>query len=59
MVQIPVLAIKRPFRDLAHGVYCDEFAEFQFKDMPARQLLGGFIPSRMGLGRDFRALRSK
>jgi len=52
MVQIPVLAIKTPFGRLAHGVYCDEFAEFQFKDMPARQLLGGFIPSN-GVGTGF------
>ena len=52
MVQIPVLAIKTPLRNLAHGVYCDEFGEFQFKDMPARQLLGGFIPSN-GVGTGF------
>ena len=31
MVQIPVLALPTPLRELAHGVYCDEFAEFQFK----------------------------
>jgi len=52
MVQIPVLALGTPFRKLTHGVYCDEFAEFQFKDMPARQLLGGFIPSN-GVGTGF------
>jgi bacteriophage N4 adsorption protein B len=52
MVQIPVLAIKTPLGHLAHGVYCDEFAEFQFKDMPARQMLGGFIPSN-GVGTGF------
>ena len=34
MVQIPVLALPTPFAKIAHGVYCDEFAEFQFKDMP-------------------------
>jgi adsorption protein B len=57
MVQIPVLALGTPFRQLAHGVYCDEFAEFQFKDMPARQLLGGFIPSNgVGTGFSRRAL---
>jgi adsorption protein B len=57
MVQIPVLALKTPFMQLAHGVYCDEFAEFQFKDMPARQLLGGFIPSNgVGTGFSRRAL---
>ncbi len=31
MVQIPVLALPTPLRELSHGVYCDEFAEFQFK----------------------------
>ena len=58
MVQIPVLALKTPLRKLVHGIYCDEFAEFQFKDMPARQLLGGFIPSN-GVGTGFSAAPSK
>lgn len=52
MVQIPVLALPTPLGELSHGVYCDEFAEFQFKDMPARQFLGGFIPSN-GVGTGF------
>ena len=52
MVQLPVLALPTPFREISHGVYCDEFSEFQFKDMPARQLLGGFIPSN-GVGTGF------
>jgi bacteriophage N4 adsorption protein B len=52
MVQIPVLPLRTPSRKLTHGVYCDEFAEFQFKDMPARQLLEGFIPSN-GVGSGF------
>jgi adsorption protein B len=57
MVQIPVLALRTPIANLTHGVYCDEFAEFQFKDMPARQLLGGFIPSNgVGTGFSRRAL---
>lgn len=57
MVQIPVLALATPFTRFAHGVYCDEFAESQFKDMPARQLLGGFIPSNgVGTGFSRRAL---
>ncbi len=57
MVQIPVLALPTPFRELSHGVYCDEFAEFQFRDMPARELLGGFIPSNgVGTGFSRRAL---
>lgn len=57
MVQIPVLALPTPLREWSHGVYCDEFAEFQFKDMPARQILGGFIPSSgVGTGFSRRAL---
>jgi len=36
MVQIPVLALPTPLRQLTHGVYCDDFAEFQIKDMRAR-----------------------
>ena len=51
-VQIPVLALPTPLRELTHGVYCDEFAEYQFKDMMARQTLGGFIPSN-GVGTGF------
>jgi adsorption protein B len=45
MVQIPVLPLATPLRKLTHGVYCDEFAEFQSRDLPARQWLGGFLPS--------------
>jgi adsorption protein B len=40
-----VLPLATPLRRLTHGVYCDEFAEFQSRDLPARQELGGFIPS--------------
>jgi adsorption protein B len=49
MVQIPVLPLPMPLRKLVHGIYCDEFAEWQLKDMPARALLGSFIPSN-GVG---------
>jgi adsorption protein B len=52
MVQVPVLALPTPFRDLVHGLYCDDFAEFQTKDIPARQFLHGFIPSN-GVGTGF------
>jgi adsorption protein B len=52
MVQIPVLPLPTPMRDLVHGIYCDEFAEWQLKDMPARQLMGSFIPSN-GVGTGF------
>lgn len=52
MVQIPVLPLPTPLRELVHGVYCDEFAEWQIKDMPARQLMGSFVPSN-GVGTGF------
>jgi bacteriophage N4 adsorption protein B len=53
MVQIPVLALPTPALELTHGVYCDEFAEFQMRDLRARQVLGGFIPS-CGVGTGFK-----
>ena len=57
MVQIPVLALQTPPGELCHGVYCDEFAEYQFKDMMAREIMGGFIPSTgVGTGFSRRAL---
>jgi adsorption protein B len=57
MVQVPVLPLPTPLGDLTHGVYCDEFAEYQTKDIPVRQLLGGFIPSNgVGTGYTRRAL---
>ncbi len=57
MVQIPVLALPTPPLEMTHGAYCDEFAEFQFRDMPARATLGGFIPSNgVGTGFSRRAL---
>ena len=52
MVQIPVLPLPTPLRDLVHGIYCDEFAEWQIKDMPARQFMGSFVPSN-GVGTGF------
>jgi adsorption protein B len=45
MVQIPVLPLPTPVYELVHGIYCDEFAEFQMKDMPVRRLMGSFTPS--------------
>ena len=52
MIQIPVLPLPTPFRDFIHGIYCDEFAEWQIKDMRARQIMGSFIPSN-GVGTGF------
>lgn len=45
MVQVPVLPLATPIWDLTHGIYCDEFAEFQWKDMCVRGIMGSFIPS--------------
>ena len=52
MVQVPVLPLPTPASEWTHGVYCDEFAEYQTKDIPVRQLLGGFIASN-GVGTGF------
>jgi len=59
MVQVPVLPLPTPGYRLTHGVYCDEFAEFQTKDVPARKRLGGFLPSNgVGCGYSRRALEA-
>jgi len=52
MVQIPVLPLPTPLGDMVHGIYCDEFAEWQIKDMRARQIMGSFVPSN-GVGTGF------
>lgn len=52
MVQIPVLPLATRLREWVHGVYCDEFAEWQIKDMPARQIMRSFVPSN-GVGTGF------
>ncbi len=45
MIQTPVLPLPTPLREITHGLYCDDFAEFHGKDMIVRGLMGGFIPS--------------
>jgi len=52
MVQVPVLALPTGLGEFTHGLYCDEFAEYQAKDIPVRQKLGGFLPSN-GVGTGF------
>jgi adsorption protein B len=49
MIQVPVLALPTPMRELTHGVYCDDFAEYQSIDMRARQISRAFLPSN-GVG---------
>jgi adsorption protein B len=45
MIQIPVLPLPTPLREITHALYCDDFAEYHTKDFRARQALGGFVPS--------------
>jgi bacteriophage N4 adsorption protein B len=52
MVQVPVLPLPTGLGEWTHGVYCDDFAEFAFKDLLVRQRLGGFLPST-GVGTGF------
>ncbi|MBV8898306.1 MAG: glycosyl transferase family protein [Acidobacteriaceae bacterium] len=52
MVQVPVLPLPTPAADFTHGIYCDEFSEFQLIDMRARQYSRSFIPSN-GVGTGF------
>jgi adsorption protein B len=52
MVQVPVLPIATPLTEITHGVYIDEFSEFQTIDMRARQYSRSFVPSN-GVGTGF------
>lgn len=52
MVQVPVLPLRTGLNEITHGIYCDEFAEFQTIDMLARQHSGAFVPSN-GVGTGF------
>lgn len=53
MMQIPVFPLEMSWRHFTHGTYCDEFAEYQVKDIFTRQAAGGFLPSA-GVGTAFR-----
>lgn len=52
MVQVPVLPLATPMSQWVHGLYCDEFAEYQTKDIPVRQMWGSFLPGN-GVGTAF------
>jgi len=52
-VQTPVLPMATPLREVTHGVYCDEFAEYHTRDMIVRAAFGGFVPS-CGVGTGYR-----
>jgi bacteriophage N4 adsorption protein B len=53
MIQVPVLPLATPWREFTHGIYCDDFAESQGKDLESRQQLGGFLPG-CGVGTGWR-----
>lgn len=53
MIQIPVLALPTRLSQMTHGVYCDDFAESQTKDLRVRSALGAFLPG-CGVGTAFR-----
>lgn len=53
MAQIAVLPLRTPWRDLTHGIYCDDFSESQGKDLITRNALGAFVPG-CGVGTAFR-----
>ncbi|MFN0100912.1 MAG: glycosyl transferase family protein [Bryobacteraceae bacterium] len=52
MIQVPVLPLPTGWREWVHGVYIDEFSEFQSRDLYVRARLGGFLPSA-GVGTAF------
>ena len=52
MIQVPVLPIPTGLSEWVHGVYIDEFSEFQSRDLYVRAKLGGFLPSA-GVGTAF------
>lgn len=59
MVQVPVLPLATPAWELVHGIYMDEFSEFQTRDLQVRERFGGFLPSSgVGTGFSRRALES-
>ena len=59
MVQVPVLPLPTPVGELTHGIYCEDFAEYQSIDMRARQISGSFIPSNgVGTGYSREALEA-
>lgn len=53
MVQVPVLPLASGLLDFTNGLYCDDFAESQGKDLATRVQFGGFLPG-CGVGTAFR-----
>jgi len=53
MVQVPVLPLPTGLLEFTHGLYCDDFAESQGKDLESRVQAGGFLPG-CGVGTGYR-----
>ncbi|MBS0358270.1 MAG: glycosyltransferase, partial [Proteobacteria bacterium] len=45
MVQTPVIPVAVSLKYQTHWIYNDEFAEIHLKDITARNMMGGFVPS--------------
>lgn len=59
MVQLPVIALERPWHDFTGGHYMDEFAENHGKDLLVREWLSGSVPAAgVGCGFSRRALKA-
>lgn len=52
MIQVPVIPLPTPLTEIVHGIYIDEFCEFQKRDLWVRWRLRGFLPSA-GVGTAF------
>jgi bacteriophage N4 adsorption protein B len=52
MIQVPVLPLPTPVTEIVHGIYIDEFSEFQVRDLRTRCQWNGFLPSA-GVGTAF------
>jgi len=52
VVQLPILPLPTSLKKLVHWVYADEFCENHMKDVPARELMTGFVPYA-GVGTGF------
>lgn len=52
MAQLPVLPLPTRWWEFTHGVYCDDFAESQGKDLETRVECGAFLPG-CGVGTMF------
>lgn len=52
LVQIPVVSLEQPYKDLIAGTYMDDFAEWHAKDLVVRESIANAVPSA-GVGTCF------